>query len=401
MPVISSILDNDLYKLSMQWAVLEQYPNAQVEYRFTNRGDQRFNDLFLIRLQTEIKNMQILALTEAEEAWLQKTIPFLPPQYIAYLKNYRYDPTEVETKLTEDNNLQLTVKGSWHSTILWEVPLLALISELYFKYVEVDWETPSFYDIAIAKSKRLGEAGCLFADFGTRRRRSATAHLGTISGLIDGSKNFVGTSNVHLAQLFNYRPIGTMAHEWIMGISELEGLKHANRHALNKWMEVYRARLGIALTDTFGTDAFFDDFDTLLAHSYDGVRHDSGDPFEFGEKTISAYKKLGIDPKSKTIVFSDSLNVDKAIAIQERFYGRIGVSFGIGTHFSNDIPDSQPLNIVIKLRSINNIDVVKLSDDPGKATGDRDALRVAMWTFFGKKLDTDIGVSRENTDCPD
>jgi len=179
------------------------------------------------------------------------------------------------------------------------------------------------------------------------------------------------------------KPIGTMAHEWIMGVSALEGLRHANRFALHKWKDVYKADLGIALTDTFGSDAFWEDFDLELAKVYDGVRHDSGDPLIFGEMAIKHYESLGIDPKSKTIVFSDGLNVDKALEIQKFFEGRIKTSYGIGTHFTNDF-ETPALSMVIKLRSIDGIPVVKLSDESGKETGDERALEIANWTF-GRK----------------
>jgi len=386
--MIKSILDNDQYKFSMAWAVLCLYPEAEVEYRFTNRGHQRFNREFLVRLREEIQKMKNLALTASEYKWLQETIPFFPSQYLAHLQNYRYDPKEVKAKLTKDNNLELIISGKWHSTILWEVPLLALISQVYYETVDTDWkpEKTKQADKAKEKGLRLAKASCRFADFGTRRRRSYENQKLVVKAL-SKAQTFIGTSNMHLAHIFNLKPIGTMAHEWIMGVSALEGLRHANRFALQKWMQVYQARLGIALTDTFGTDAFLEDFDSLLAHTYDGVRQDSGNPIGFAISMMRHYQKLGIDPATKTVIFSDSLNVDKAIDIKNHFRDSIKSSFGIGTHFSNHFDNSPALNIVIKLRSVNGIEVVKLSDDFGKATGDKDALRVAKWTFNGEPLD--------------
>jgi nicotinate phosphoribosyltransferase len=200
---------------------------------------------------------------------------------------------------------------------------------------------------------------------------------------------FVGTSNVRLAMKYGVKPIGTKAHEWYQAHSQLAGLEHANRAALEAWINVYHSALGIALTDTYGTDAFLRDFSRELAMAYDGVRHDSGDPFKFVDKFVAHYEKLGIDPLSKTAVFSDSLNVEKAIKIHRYCQNKIKDSFGIGTFFTNDFPKSafKPLNIVIKLVRLNGKPVVKLSDDFGKSFGERDAVRVARYTHMGIPLD--------------
>jgi nicotinate phosphoribosyltransferase len=199
--------------------------------------------------------------------------------------------------------------------------------------------------------------------------------------------HFVGTSNVWLAREFKVKPIGTMAHEWFMGLSVLEGLRHANRHALHAWLKVYQGSLGIALTDTYGTDVFFKDFDALLSRQFDGVRQDSGDPLEFVEKALAHYQRLRIPADSKTIIFSDALDVDRAIEIRRTCGDRMHTSFGIGTHLTNDFAGAKALNMVIKLWSVNGMPVVKLSDAPGKEQGERDAVRVARWTFDRTPLD--------------
>jgi nicotinate phosphoribosyltransferase len=178
-----------------------------------------------------------------------------------------------------------------------------------------------------------------------------------------------------------------------MGVSGKDGLRRANRCALERWSDTYDGNLGIALTDTFGSAAFFEDFDGKLARLYDGVRHDSGDPFEFGDKVIDHYVRLGIKPTSRTIIFSDGLDVELAIRIHQYFAGKIQISFGIGTHFTNDFEGSSALSIVIKLWSISGVPVVKISDQPAKIQGDSDACRVAKWTFFGTPLDTSAGQS--------
>jgi len=391
-PIINSILDSDMYKFTMQQAVLELFPNENVSYRFKNRGKQRFNVRFLELLKEQIDYMSQLALTHYEYSWIKGNIPFFKPMYLEYLRNYRFNPNEVECYLC-DNDLVVNIQGSWHSTILWEVPLMAMISELYFKTMDTEWagdmETVMDNQTSLAYEKhgRLIAARCTYADFSTRRRRSF-ANQENFLRIVSSSKDiyFVGTSNVFFAMQFGLKPIGTMAHEWFMGNSVLEGLRHANYRALDNWIRVYGADLGIALTDTYGSEAFFANFNKRLARDYDGVRHDSGDPLEFADKVINHYNKLGINPRTKVIIFSDGLNVDKAIEIKEYCEGKIQCSFGIGTHFSNDFEGSPALNMVIKLWDVNGVPVVKLSDNPIKVMGDPDAVAVAKWTFFDEPL---------------
>jgi len=392
-PIINSILDTDLYKMTMQQAVLELYPDVKVSYRFKNRGKQRFNVKFLELLKEQINHMSKLALTPLEYSWIKSVIPFFKPLYLEYLKNYRFDPNEVEVYLC-DNDLVVNIRGTWASTILWEVPLMAIISELYFKVMDTEWsgdmETVMTEQTILADKKRsrLANADCYYADFGTRRRRSYAVQENFVRvQAMSKDSHFVGTSNVHLAMKFDIKPIGTFAHEWVMGNSVLEGLRNSNYFALQNWKRVYCSNLGIALTDTYGTEAFFKNFTLELAKVYDGVRHDSGDPIEFADKIIAHYKGLGIDPTTKTIVFSDGLDVSKSIEIANHCRGKIRFSFGIGTHFSNNGFENSPaLNMVIKLWDVEGICVVKLSDVLGKVMGDTEAVAVAKWTFFGEPL---------------
>lgn len=390
------LLDNDLYKFTMQQAVLELYPDAQVEYRFTNRRlSDKFTPAFLLEFKKQLENMRNLSVESGEIKRLGERLPFLKPHYLEYLKHYRYDPSEVIYSLDEDGRFDLAVRGSWHRTILWEVPLMALISECYFRHCDNSWETHPWIKIqeslAAEKGRRLNEAGCRWADFGTRRRRNWQVQNIVVTQQ-KAYEGFVGTSNVWLALEHGVAPIGTMAHEWPMGVSALEGLRYANRIGLYKWNEVYQGNLGIALTDTYTTDRFFGndgrapDFDSVLARIYDGVRQDSDCPFKFTDKAHAFYTGMRIPPKSKASVFSDSLNVDKAIEIQRYAEDKLNPLFGIGTHLTNDFEGSHALNMVIKLWSVNGIPVVKLSDDPGKAQGDSDAVKVAKWTFLGQGL---------------
>lgn len=400
--MIKSILDNDLYKFTMQLAVLELFPKVEAEYRFTNRGSQRFSTEFVEELERIInEEISKLALTEEEYNWLSEHCLYLKPMYLEYLKNFRFKPNEVKVCLTEDRNLDIRIKGPWHSTILWEIVLMAAVSELYFTTIEKEWKKNSqngctsesllaAYEGKILEiGKALEKNNCLFSEFGTRRRRSSELHDRVIKTLTE-IKTLTGTSNVYFAKKYDLVPIGTVGHEWIMGTSALVGLRYANRFAFENWVDVYNGDLGIALTDTFGSKAFFKDMDLKLSKIYDGFRHDSGDPYNFVDAVIEHYRKMGIDPMKKLIVFSDALNADTAIQLKKYCDGKINCSFGIGTSLTNNsdfFRESPPLNMVIKLHSINGIPVVKLSDSPEKETGDRDAIRVANYIFGRKGLD--------------
>jgi nicotinate phosphoribosyltransferase len=391
---MNSILDTDLYKLTMQQAALFLYPDAVAEYRFINRrptddfGKKALKSSsdttmsFAEQLQPRVAMMQLLRLGDDELEWLSQ-FEFLNPAYLQYLKNFRFDPSQVTIGEDSPDHLTISIKGKWHETILWEVPLMAMISQLYF--CDGKDHTVNQAQKAFAKGQRLAEAGVPFAEFGTRRRRDCFLHS-IQTGELAKAKTFVGTSNLDIARQDGFKPIGTMAHEWIQAHSVLCGLRHANRCALDAWMQVYQSNLGIALTDTYGTEAFFRDFDAVHSRTWDGLRHDSGCPITFTDRVVDHYKEMGIDPLSKTIVFSDGLDVDKAIEINEYCKGKIRCSFGIGTHFTNDF-DTPALNMVIKLVELNGIPVVKLSDVKTKQVGDEDALRVANWTFFGTPLD--------------
>lgn len=388
MPIIRSILDNDLYKFTMQNAVLKYRQRIPVSYVFNNRRPEgRFNDQFAHEFESELASMSDLTMTDDQHQWLGQTLPWLGEAYLQYLKNYRFDPAEVDWQV-RNGELELRIHGTWERTILWEVPLMATISELFFRHCDRSWDQ----DLQVQRSRTYEKGNRLsqvsFTDFGTRRRRSFAVQELVVETLMQFA-SFVGTSNVHLAHKFQIRPIGTMAHEWIMGISALESLRHANRYAMRIWQDVYQGKLGTALTDTFHTSVFLDDFDDVLARLFDGVRHDSGDPIEFAEKVIAKYLSLGIRPITKSIIFSDGLDVDQTLKISEALAGKIQYSFGIGTHLTNDFPGSRALNMVIKLSTCNGVPVVKLSDTPSKAIGDSDAIKVALWTFFNRPLDAE------------
>ena len=375
--IIKSILDTDLYKLTMQNAVIKHFPNLKVKYKFTDRNKISFPDNFDLDIMSEVKEMEKLFLTRSEKEFLTyKCGDFLPPTYIDFLEGFRYDSSELNVKLDENNKLEIEITGYWYRTINWEVSLMALISELYFKQTGQRVDLFSVDNVAhdLEKAWLMVDHNAFFADFGTRRRYSYENQDRIIQLFMrKGGDNFVGTSNVHFAHKYNIKPIGTMAHEWIMAHAAIYGYKMANTLALENWVDVYGGRLGTALSDTYTTDVFFRTFDTKLSKLFDGVRHDSGDPFEFTDKVIAHYKSLGIDPMSKTIVFSDGLNTKLATEIKEYCVGKIKSSFGIGTHFTNDV-GVIPLNMVIKISQVwvngEWVNAVKLSDNVDKNTGD-------------------------------
>ena len=385
--VIQSMLDDDQYKFSMQAAILELFPNAIAHYRFINRGKQRFNEEFLKELRDQINCFSTVIVTDDELNWYRKACPFLKPWYFDYLKNYRYDPKQVTASLNAENNLVIDIKGPWCETVLWEVKLMATISELYFKIIDTNWNRVGEADRAKEKMNQLQDWNCITSDFGTRRRKDFLAQDIVVSTMKPFTR-FVGTSNVYLSYRNNMIPKGTQAHEWYQAMQALFGIRHSNLFGMENWVKVYNGSLGIALTDTLGTDQFLKDFDLRYAKLFDGVRCDSGDELEYITKIVSHYKKLKIDPLTKTIIFSNALDCRKAVDIVRWCRGVVGCSFGIGTFFTNDFQNSPALNMVIKLWSVNGIPVVKLSDDKGKVMGDPDAIRVTNWSCFGTPLDS-------------
>ena len=391
--IIQSILDTDLYKLTMGQAILKLFPGAKAEYRFIDRDPGtcavrgRFSKDFVDVLRGEINEMAALQLTPVEAHWLY-SIPFLEPWYIQWLKQFRFDPDQVDVELDDDCNLQISIFGPWAETIYWEVPLLSMVSEIFAHWDDDPFEDSPTFRRAEKKILKLYNAGCKWAEFGTRRRRSRVEQDAIVErATTNVGSSCVGTSNVHLAMKHGAKVVGTMAHEWVMGVGALRGLRYANRYAMDAWNDVYRGQMGIALTDTYGTDDFFRRFDTLLSKAFDGVRQDSGDPMRFIFKTVEHYKAHGIDPAHKTIVFSDGLNVERCIELKAACEARgINCSFGIGTNMTNDDPDDEALNIVIKLHELDGIKVAKLSDVATKATGDPNAIKEAKYVFLGDDL---------------
>lgn len=380
--IINYLTDTDLYKLTMQQAVMQHFPDLKVKYRFIDRNELKFPKGFARELVYQVHMMKNIRLRESEEKYL-RTLPFLSDLYVDLLRGYSFDPEELTIKQDKKGRLSIDIQGYWYSTILWEVPLMALISELYFKMKYADeihrGDLFLFDDNNKRKDKEKAELmvshNAYFADFGSRRRYSFDNQERVITNLKKFTNHcFVGTSNIHFARTMGLKPIGTMAHEWIMTMGAVYGYKMSNDIAFNKWTETYGGDLGIALTDTYTTEIFFKSFDMKMSKLFDGMRHDSGDPLEFADKCIAHYEKLGIDPMTKVIVFSDGLNTEEAARIKEYCAGKIKCSFGIGTNLTNDV-GVKPLNIVIKISEVlvkdQWVPAVKLSDNKGKNTGDK------------------------------
>lgn len=371
--IIDSLLDTDLYKFTMQEVVWSHFPNAQVEYAFKCRSRGVDLSPYAGEIREELEAYCRLRLT-ADEAQFLHGIPYLKSNYVDALADLTLNPAHVEISIVPDappeDRLEIRISGSWFQTILFEVPLLAIINQVYFRHTQPDTEKN------IAEGRRRLEAKIVLLDqspvtvsvieFGTRRRYSGRWQQEVISDLQQslGAK-LLGTSNIAAARQFGLRPFGTMAHEFLQACQVMVALPDFQKFALDTWMQEYRGDLGIALSDVVGMDAFLRDFDKLFCKAYDGARHDSGDPVEWGEKLITHYQKMGIDAASKAAVFSDSLDIPKAIEIARHFKGRIRTSFGIGTNLTNDL-GFEPLSIVIKMTQCNGRPVAKLSDSPGK-----------------------------------
>lgn len=382
--MINSILDNDLYKFTMQQAVHALYPRAQASYTFINRASTPFPQGFAKALNQEILRMKTLRLRSDELTYLEDVCYFFTPVYLEFLSHYQFNPEDVH--FVENNgNLSLTIEGPWFHTILWEVPLMAIISELYFKMTAPPISAlETQHKTNIEKASRLRDAGVPFADFGTRRRFSAENHGSVLRDILRVKDNtLIGTSNVQHAKELELKPIGTHAHEWFMYHGAVNGYRQANKIASDAWTHVYQGSLGIALTDTYTTNVFLSSFDAVKARLFDGVRHDSGNPYAFADQIIKHYQKLHISPQSKTIVFSDGLCTEDAIKLNDYCKGKINASFGIGTHLTNDV-GAVPLNMVIKLskcredKQLEWIPTVKLSDVQGKHTGSSDEIDLCL-----------------------
>lgn len=386
--IISSLLDTDLYKFTMMQVVLHQFPGAQVEYRFKCRNAGVDLAQFASEIRNEIRHLCSLQFRDAELSYL-RSLRFIKSDFVDFLGLLRLNEKYVSIVPQRSGELEISIRGPWLHTILFEIPLLAIVNEVYFRHVGRNAKLNVGRERLrhkIAALKGQGLTDLKIADYGTRRRfskdwqeevlRTLTTDLGAVPpGQVgSGSAQLAGTSNVLFAMKLGLIPLGTMAHEYLQAAQALgPRLRDSQTYAFESWAREYRGDLGIALSDVYGMSAFLRDFDLYFCKLFDGARHDSGDPMAWGERLLDHYKAMRVDPRTKTLIFSDGLTVPRIIELYERFRGRCQLAFGIGTNLTNDLgdpPDHVPLQIVIKMVRCNGQPVAKLSDTPGKGMCD-------------------------------
>ena len=388
--IITSLLDTDLYKFTMMQVVLHQFPGVQVEYRFECRNasnsltpqDQRFNLApFVDEIRDEIRSLCSLHFHESELAFL-RSMRFIKSDFVDFLGLFHLNEKYIVVRALPSGEIDITIQGPWLHTILFEIPVLAIVNEVYFRNT---CKLPDLVegrrrlDAKVGQLRADGLSDLKIADYGTRRRfsrswheevlRVLSVHVGTNQqpgGAIGFPGKLAGTSNVLFAMKLGLTPLGTMAHEYLQACQALgPRLRDSQIYGFESWAKEYRGDLGIALSDVYGMDAFLRDFDLYFCKLFDGARHDSGDPFQWGERMLAHYAKNRVDPLTKTLIFSDALTVPRTIELYRQFRGRCQLAFGIGTNLTNDL-GYEPLQIVIKMVRCNGQPVAKLSDTPSK-----------------------------------
>ncbi len=388
--IIQNPLDTDYYTFTMQQAVLHQHPNVDVDYELIVRSKESLVK-YIPAVRQQLELMSEMQMTDDQLRFLfdAKKRGYLKPDFQRFLGLYRFNPRYV-TVYEREGQMAARVRGPWAHTINFEQPLLAMISEVRNRdrYPDVTLESVRdklYSKIDDLKAEASSDELALLrvADFGTRRRLSYAAHREVVDIMRhDFPGVFTGTSNVNLGREFDLPVIGTMAHQWLMAYQQLGRLRESQSAALEGWVKEYRGELGVALTDCISSDFFFQEFDLYFSKLFDGLRHDSGCPFEWGEKVIRHYEKMGIDPLSKSVVFSDGLDFRRCLELVRAFKGRLRMGFGIGTNLTCDVEGVEPLSVVMKLVSVNDQPVVKFSDDPIKVVCRDDSfLNYAKKTF--------------------
>lgn len=373
--IIISLLETDMYKFSMGQAIYHQFSDYKTTWSFKCRNtDVHFTEEMVKEIKEQIKAYCNLRFTEDELEYLH-TIRWIKGSYVDFLRLWQPRFEDFEITTDAECGLSIETKGTWLNTSMYEIPTLAIVNEVYFKMAyDYNKLLESFKTKLNEKVNRLVNGEFTlgpFSEFGLRRRLSAEAQELAINALSQATypeSKFVGTSNVYLAKKFGLKPVGTMAHEWIMCVGQgnhKHNPAYSNWYALDAWVKEYGILNGTVLTDTITTDCFLKDFQLTYSTLFSGVRHDSGDPFEWGDKMIKHYEKLGIDPRTKTLLFSDSLDFERADKLYKYFKDKAKVAFGIGTYIANDT-DAPSLNIVMKTTACNGMDVAKISDTPGK-----------------------------------
>ena len=384
--IITSLLDTDLYKFTMMQVVLHQFPGAQVEYRFKCRNPGVQLAPHVDQIRDEIRALCTLRFQDAELAYL-RSLRFIKSDFVDFLALFRLNEKYIQVSALPTGEIDICITGPWLHTILFEIPVLAIVNEVYFRNTQ---KQPNFpegrrrLDAKIAQLQADGLESLKIADYGTRRRFSRAWHeevlrvlcarLGTDDRGNGGAGQLAGTSNVLYAMQLGLTPLGTMAHEYLQACQSLgPRLRDTQVFGFEMWAKEYRGDLGIALSDVYGMNAFLRDFDLYFCKLFDGARHDSGDPFAWGERLLDHYRKNRVDPLTKTLIFSDALTIPRTIELYQQFRGRCQLAFGIGTNLTNDLgspPAHEPLQVVIKMTRCNDQPVAKLSDTPGKGMCD-------------------------------
>ena len=370
-PIVVSLLDTDLYKFNMDQVIFHKHTDLCGQYYFKCRNEGvTFTPEMADEITAQVDHLCTLRFKKEELDYL-RSIRFIKNDYVEFLRLWHPIRDYVKVELSDGGELSVVVDGPLFSAMQFEIYLLEIINEVYFR-MTYDYETlrKSAEERLDAKIRAMNDGTYTFpfAEFGCRRRLSREWEDEVVRRFVTETKNCVGTSNVYLARKYNVTPIGTYAHEFVQmyqGIDSIP-LAYTNHYAMQDWYAEYDGDNGTALTDTVTTDLFLLDFNRSMVNNYTGVRHDSGDPYEWGEKIIAHYKKYGVDPKTKLLLFSDSLDFDRAQELYNYFRNKTKVSFGIGTFVSNDTCEDA-LNIVIKLQYVNSRPVAKISDTPGKA----------------------------------
>lgn len=389
-PIINHFTDNDLYTFTCMYYILQKYPRAETEYQFFDRRNTCYPKGFDSLLRQQLEHLSEVVITDEERDFMTRTFPFLPYWFInVFLRGYRFNPSELSIHQDAEGHLDIRVKGKWWSTIMWEMPILSTISELMHQLNgdAEKYNAEAEYEKSLQKGRRIWESGLTLGDMGTRRRFSFQHQERVIDALIQSYEEvkaetgghcgkFTGTSNVYLAMKKNIPCLGTMSHQCISFEEIVSGVFECNYNVMSKWSEVYDGNVGIFLYDCFGDDVFFNNLSKRMAMTFCGLRIDSGVEEEQVDLIVEKYKQLGIDPMTKQAVFSNGLDIDRAIEIHRYCQGKITDSYGVGTFITCDVTGCKPMNIVVKLirgritESREWHPCVKLSCDKGKTLGD-------------------------------
>lgn len=384
--IIDSLLDTDLYKFTMMQCVLHQFPGASVEYRFRCRNEGIDLRPYMDEVKAEVDHLCSLRFKEDELEYL-RSLRFIKDDFVEFLSLFQLKRKYIDIS-EKDGQMAITIKGPWLHTILFEIPVLAIVNETYFRHVAPNIDKAEGRRRLEAKIRMIeaepDREMISISDFGTRRRFSREWQKEVIETLKARlPREFAGTSNVLYAKDLDLIPMGTMAHEYLQACQALgPRLRDSQTYAFEMWAKEYRGDLGIALTDVYGIEPFLKDFDMYFCKLFDGVRQDSGDPEKWGERMIEHYKANRCDPRTKTFIFSDSLTFKRLIRLFRRFKGRVKLGFGVGTNLTNDL-GPEPLNIVIKMVRANGQPVAKISDTPGKSLCDDPSYLAYLKQVFG------------------